>query len=128
MKSFDIYNAYCGAVKLSNCKNIPFESRIQIIQIKKTLEPVAIAYEKSEIDIANQYGDKDQNGNAIVTDGFVKISDPEKRQESIAAHNSLKQKEVEVCFARVKIEISKIDGSELDGKDIENIMLFADFI
>lgn len=95
-------NAYIACTQLME-KECDYATAHSLLCLKRDLQPHADFYAQKEIELAKEYGEKDERGNLKVKDnGTFTFADPSKLNEYNRKKKELGEVEVEITARRIK--------------------------
>lgn len=128
MKSYEIYRAFVALSKLMDCSDIPFLCRVEIAKLKKDIQPFAIAYEQSEMDIANKYGDKNDDGSIKIENGIARISNKNFLEQAFKEIQSLRNETVNFEIKQLSFASKDFLNASITANDIECLSPIISFL
>lgn len=117
MKLYELVESNDSLKKLSTAEGLPFKTALSIARDIKEIDEVLQVYENKRKELVNKYGEKDENGELVIKDDNVKLTD---RTAFVNEFNALAMEDVD-------IEIKKISVNDLENvtsltpSDINNI-------
>lgn len=120
-----IENAYRARAALNkiSCNAMPAKTAYKISKLCSALKDDADFYTERLSQIIEQYGEKDENGEPVISGNGYKIQE-DKRDECAAAIKELSG--IEATTPDAKIYLSELDGVELSPDDIAAIYAFIE--
>lgn len=120
-----IENAYRARAALNKISHsaMPAKTAYKISKLSNFLKDDANFYTERLSQIIEQYGEKDENGEPVISGNGYKIQ-KDKTDECTAAIKELS--EIEAAIPDAKIYLSELDGVELSPDDIAAIYDFIE--
>lgn len=120
-----IENAYRARAALNKISHsaMPAKTAYKISKLSNFLKDDANFYTERLSQIIEQYGEKDENGEPVISGSGYKIQ-KDKTDECTAAIKELS--EIEAAIPDAKIYLSELDGVELSPDDIAAIYDFIE--
>lgn len=120
-----IENAYRARAALNKISHsaMPAKTAYKISKLSNFLKDDANFYTERLSQIIEQYGEKDENGEPVISGSGYKIQ-KDKTDECAAAIKELS--EIEAAIPDAKIYLSELDGVELSPDDIATIYDFIE--
>lgn len=120
-----IENAYRARAALNKISHsaMPAKTAYKISKLSNFLKDDANFYTERLSQIIEQYGEKDENGEPVISGSGYKIQ-KDKTDECTAAIKELS--EIEAAVPDAKIYLSELDGVELSPDDIAAIYAFIE--
>ena len=120
-----IENAYRARAALNKISHsaMPAKTAYKISKLSNFLKDDADFYTERLSQIIEQYGEKDENGEPVISGNGYKIQE-DKRDECAAAIKELSG--IEATTPDTKIYLSELDGVELSPDDIAAIYAFIE--
>ena len=116
------YRARAALNKISHSA-MPAKTAYKISKLSNFLKDDANFYTERLSQIIEQYGEKDENGEPVISGNGYKIQE-DKTDECAAAIKELS--EIEAAVPDAKIYLSELDGVELSPDDIAAIYAFIE--
>lgn len=101
VKLIELDNIVNSLNVLINEKEISIKASYRLSKLYKKLIEELEQYEKNRMKLINKYGNKDLDGNLIIKDNIVELSDVQKFQFEF---NELNNIEIEISFEQIDIQ------------------------
>jgi hypothetical protein len=117
MKLYQLVESNDSLKKLNTAEGLPFKTALSIARDIKNIEEVLQVYENKRKELVNKYGEKDENGELVIKDDSVKLTD---RAAFVNEFNALAMEDVDIEIKKISVDDLE-NVTSLTPSDINNI-------
>lgn len=117
MKLYQLIESKDSLKKLNTAEGLPFKTALYIAKDIKEIDEVLQVYENKRKELINKYGEKDENGELVIKDDSVKLTD---RAAFINEFNALAMEDVDIEIKKISVDDLE-NVTSLTPSDINNI-------
>lgn len=101
MKLYQLVESNGSLKKLNTAEGLPFKIALSIARDIKSIDEVLQVYENKRKELINKYGEKDENGELVIKDGNVKLTD---RAAFVNEFNALAMEDVDIEIKKISVD------------------------
>lgn len=117
MKLYQLIESKDSLKKLNTAEGLPFKTALSIAKDIKEIDEVLQVYENKRRELINKYGKKDDNGELIIKDDNIELTD---RTAFVSEFNSLTMEDVDIEVKKIAIDDLE-NVKNMTPNDINNI-------
>ena len=117
MKLYQLIESKDSLKKLNTAEGLPFKTALSIAKDIKEIDEVLQVYENKRRELINKYGKKDENGELIIKNDNVELTD---RIAFASEFNALTMEDVDIEVKKIAIDDLE-NVNNMTPNDINNI-------
>lgn len=117
MKLYQLIESKDSLKKLNTAEGLPFKVAFSLAKDIKEIDEALTVYENKRKELINKYGEKDDNGELVIKDDSVKLTD---RAAFVNEFNALAMEDVDIEIKKISVDDLK-NVTSLTPSDINNI-------
>lgn len=117
MKLYQLIESKDSLKKLNTAEGLPFKTALSIAKDIKEIDEVLQVYENKRRELINKYGKKDDNGELIIKNDNIELTD---RTAFISEFNALTMENVDIEVKKIAIDDLE-NVKNMTPNDINNI-------
>ena len=117
MKLYQLIESKDSLKKLNTAEGLPFKTALSIAKDIKEIDEVLQVYENKRRELINKYGKKDENGELIIKNDNVELTD---RIAFVSEFNALTMEDVDIEVKKIAIDDLE-NVKNMTPNDINNI-------
>lgn len=117
MKLYQLIESKDSLKKLNTAEGLPFKTALSIAKDIKEIDEVLQVYENKRRELINKYGKKDENGELIIKNDNIELTD---RTAFISEFNALTMENVDIEVKKIAIDDLE-NVKNMTPNDINNI-------
>lgn len=117
MKLYQLIESKDSLKKLNTAEGLPFKTALSIAKDIKEIDEVLQVYENKRRELINKYGKKDKDGELIIKDDNIELTD---RTAFVSEFNALTMEDVDIEVKKIAIDDLE-NVKNMTPNDINNI-------
>ena len=117
MKLYELLESKDSLKKLNTAEGLPFKTALYIAKDIKEIDEVLQVYENKRRELINKYGKKDDNGELIIKNNNIELTD---RTAFVSEFNALTMEDVDIEVKKIAIDDLE-NVKNMTPNDINNI-------
>lgn len=117
MELYRIVESRESLKKLNTAEGLPFKTALSIAKSIKEIDEILQVYENKRKELINKYGEKDENGELVIKDDNVKLTN---RTAFVNEFNTLAMEDVDIEIKKISVDDLE-NVTSLTPSDINNI-------
>ena len=122
MKLYELVESNESLKKLSTAEGLSFKTAFSIAKDIKEIDEVLQVYENKRRELINKYGKKDENGELIIKDNNIELTD---HTAFVSEFNALTMENVDIEVKKIAIDDLE-NVTNMTPNDINNISFLFD--
>ena len=122
MKLYQLIESKDSLKKLNTAEGLPFKTALSIAKDIKEIDEVLQVYENKRRELINKYGKKDENGELIIKDNNIELTD---HTAFVSEFNALTMENVDIEVKKIAIDDLE-NVTNMTPNDINNISFLFD--